>query len=43
VPGVYYIDVPAGVADLRMTVLALELEEPLKLYRGSGRVVSFNE
>ena len=43
VPGVYYIDVPAEVLDLRMTVLALELEEPLKLYRGSGRVVSFNE
>ena len=43
VPGVYYIDVPADVRDLRMTVLALELEEPLKLYRGSGRVVSFNE
>ena len=43
VPGVYYIDVPSEVRDLRMTVLALELEEPLKLYRGSGRVVSFNE
>ena len=43
VPGVYYIDVPDAVLDSRMTVLALELDSPLKLYRGSGQVISFNE
>ena len=43
VPGVYYIEVPATVLDHRMTVLALELDGPLKLYRGSGQVISFNE
>ena len=43
VPGVYFINVPESVLDMRMTVLALELEEPLKLYRGSGNVISFNE
>ena len=43
VPGVYFIDVPSSCLDPRMTVLALELEEPLKLYRGSGQVISFNE
>jgi len=43
VPGVYYIQVPADVLDERMTVLALELDGPLRLYRGSGQVISFNE
>lgn len=43
VPGVYYIQVPSDVLDPRMTVLAVELEEPVKLYRGGGQVVSFNE
>ena len=43
VPGAYFIEVPATVLDHRMTVLAVELEEPLKLYRGSGQVISFNE
>ena len=43
VPGVYFIDIPATVLDPQMTVIALELEEPLKLYRGSGFVISFNE
>lgn len=43
VPGVYYIEVPATVLDQRMTVLAVELEGPLQLYRGSGQVISFNE
>jgi alpha-L-fucosidase len=40
---VYYIQVPADVLDERMTVLALELDWPLRLYRGSGQVISFNE
>ncbi len=43
VPGVYYIEVPGAVLDPRITVLALELDGPLKLYRGSGQVISFNE
>ena len=43
VPGVYYIQVPADVLDERMTVLALELDGPLRLYRGSGQIISFNE
>ena len=42
VPGVYYIDVPQDVVDEAITVLALELEGPLELYRGSGQVMSFN-
>ena len=43
VPGVYYIDVPESVLDPQMTVLALEMEEPIKLYRGHGQVMSFND
>lgn len=43
VPGVYYINVPDEVLDERITVLALELEEPVRLYRGSGQIISFNE
>lgn len=42
VPGVYYIDVPEDVVDEAITVLALELEGPLELYRGSGQVMTFN-
>ena len=43
VPGVYYVEVNSTVLDHRMTVLALELDGPLQLYRGSGQVISFNE
>ena len=43
VPGVYYIDVPEDVVDPYITVLALELEEPVKLYRGAGQVIDFND
>jgi len=43
VPGVYYIQVPEDVCDKDMTVLAIELEGPLKLYRGSGQVISYNK
>jgi len=43
VPGVYYINVPAEVLDSHITVLALELEGPLQLYRGSGQVISYNK
>ncbi len=42
VPGVYYIDVPEDVVDEAITVLALELDGPLELYRGSGQVMTFN-
>lgn len=31
------------VLDPNMTVLTLELEEPFKLYRGSGQVISYNK
>ena len=43
VPGGYYINVPDDACDERITVLAVELEEPIKLYRGSGQVISLNE
>lgn len=36
VPGLVYIDVPVSVNDLYMTVLRLDLDKPLKLYRGTG-------
>ena len=43
VPGVYYINVPDDVLDPEITVLALELEEPVKLYTGEGQVMTFND
>jgi len=36
VPGIVYIDVPENVQDKYMTVLAVELDGPVKLYRGKG-------
>jgi alpha-L-fucosidase len=36
VPGLVYIDVPAQVQDEYMSVLAVELEKPLALYKGQG-------
>jgi alpha-L-fucosidase len=36
VPGLVYIDVPQKVTDEYMTVLALKLDGPVKLYRGQG-------
>lgn len=41
--GCYYINVPAEVCDPDMTVIALELEEPVKLYNGAGQVMTFND
>ncbi|MCM1111428.1 MAG: alpha-L-fucosidase [Clostridium sp.] len=41
--GVYYLNVPAEVCDPDMTVIALELEEPIKLYNGPGQVQTFND
>lgn len=43
VPGVYYINVPDEVLDPEITVLALELEEPVKLYTGEGQRMTFND
>lgn len=43
VPGVYYIDVPESVLDENITVLAIELDRPVELYRGEGQVISFNQ
>jgi alpha-L-fucosidase len=40
VPGLIYITVPEKVQDEYMTVLALELDGPVKLYRGKGGFLS---
>ncbi len=42
-PGVYYLNVPAEVCDPEITVIALTLAEPIKLYRGHGQVITANE
>ena len=36
VPGLVYIDIPENVQDKYMSVIKLELDKPLKLYRGKG-------
>jgi alpha-L-fucosidase len=36
VPGLVYIQMPRGCQDKYMTVLKVEFEEPLRLYRGQG-------
>jgi alpha-L-fucosidase len=36
VPGLVYIDVPSNKLDTYITVLKLQLEKPIKLYRGKG-------
>jgi alpha-L-fucosidase len=36
VPGLVYVDIPKNAVDEYMTVIALELDKPLKLYRGHG-------
>lgn len=36
VPGLVYINIPKGVQDKYMTVLELQLDKPVKLYRGRG-------
>ena len=36
VPGILYIDLPKTSLDKYMTVVALDLEKPIKLYRGRG-------
>ena len=36
VPGLVFINVPERYKDTYMTVLKLQLDSPLKLYRGQG-------
>lgn len=42
VPGNLYIDVPESVLDPQVTVIAVLLDGPAKLYRGAGQVISVN-
>jgi alpha-L-fucosidase len=42
VPGVLWIDVPESVLDPNSTVLKVELDGPLNLYRGSGHAIESN-
>lgn len=42
VPGNLYIDVPERVQDENITVIAVLLDGPVKLYRGVGQVISSN-
>ncbi|WP_455674300.1 alpha-L-fucosidase [Phocaeicola sp.] len=41
-PGNLYIDVPEQVQDEQITVIALLLDGPVKLYRGVGQVIESN-
>ena len=42
VPGNLYIDVPEQVLDENITVIALLLDGPIRLYRGAGQVITIN-
>ena len=42
VPGNLYIDVPERVLDPQITVVAVLLDGPIKLYRGAGKVIESN-
>jgi len=42
VPGNLYIEVPDSVLDPQITVLAVLLDSPVKLYRGEGKVIESN-
>ncbi len=42
VPGIAYIDVPDYVLDEKMTVIAVLLDGPVKLYREKGQVIESN-
>ena len=42
VPGNLYIDVPEHVLDPEITVIAVLLDGPIKLYRGVGQIISSN-
>lgn len=43
VPGNLYIDVPEHVLDSQITVIAVLLDGPIKLYRGVGEIISDNK
>ena len=42
VPGNLYIDVPESALDPMITVVAVLLDSPIKLYRGAGKVIESN-
>lgn len=42
VPGNLYIDVPERALDPQITVVAVLLDGPIKLYRGAGKVIESN-
>lgn len=42
VPGNLYITVPDSVLDEQITVIAVLLDSPIKLYRGAGKVIESN-
>lgn len=42
VPGNLNIDVPEHVLDPQITVIAVLLDGPVKLYRGAGQVIESN-
>lgn len=42
VPGVIYIDLPEKELDANITVLAVELDGPVRLYAGAGQVITSN-
>lgn len=42
IPGNLYIDVPENVLDSQITVIAVLLDGPIKLYRGEGQIMDNN-
>jgi alpha-L-fucosidase len=42
IPGTWWIDIPEAVIDPLATVLKVELDGPLALYRGSGQAIESN-
>lgn len=43
VPGNFYISIPDRLLDKDITVVALQLDGPIKLYAGSGKVIDYND
>jgi alpha-L-fucosidase len=41
-PGVLWVQVPRRHLDQQVTVVKLELDKPLELYRGHGKVITAN-
>lgn len=42
IPGVLWIDIPEKLIDENATVVKIELDEPLELYRGKGQAIEKN-